>query len=345
MAQKPDLGLIQVVDFDPTQGAGVPGVPWQFLFRSDTSSMYIKSGGGNTDWTAVTSRSISDFYTTWYGTGIDGDFDYSTNQVFTRNVFFDNLNVQDGVSIDANGFVISVRGRLTLGTGALIHSRGGDGGNGTSTTGGVAGAATSTIGALGGSGAGGAGGNANADGSNAAAVSNGNPSRVNPTNVGGVGGAGGARTGGNGGVITNLAAVNGDIKQILTGVQARARATSITIRSGSGGGGGGGSTAADGGGGGGGGGGGYLVVCAREIVGDGLISVRGGNGGDAYVSSVNGAGGGGGGGGGNLVVVTQSLAADFAGYEYSGGDPGQSFGAGAGAAVAGSEGVFLIANG
>lgn len=51
--QVPDLGLIRIEASDPTAGAGFPGLPNEFLIRTDTLGLYYKSGPGNTQWTAI----------------------------------------------------------------------------------------------------------------------------------------------------------------------------------------------------------------------------------------------------------------------------------------------------
>jgi len=49
----PNVGLTWISDADPTVMPGVPAPAYQFLIRTDSPSLYYKSGPGNTDWTAL----------------------------------------------------------------------------------------------------------------------------------------------------------------------------------------------------------------------------------------------------------------------------------------------------
>jgi len=73
----------------------------------------------------------------WYGDGSDGDVTISSPTTLTRDMFYNNLTVNDTLS--TGGFRIYVKGILT-GTG-VIQNNGGNGGNAVTQTGGVAGAA------------------------------------------------------------------------------------------------------------------------------------------------------------------------------------------------------------
>lgn len=50
---QPQVGLIWISTVDPTVGSGVVAPLWQFCFRSDDSSLYIKTGPAATSWTLI----------------------------------------------------------------------------------------------------------------------------------------------------------------------------------------------------------------------------------------------------------------------------------------------------
>jgi hypothetical protein len=143
---------------------------------------------------------------------------------------------------------------------------------------------------------------------------------------GGNGGAGGAQAGGAGG--TNASdSVNAphDVSykysfQLLTLVLPYPSATALYVNGGAGGG-GGGCDSANAQSGAGGMGGNPLLICARTITNNGVISSKGGRGADAVTNGtgVGNAGGGGGGQGGPVIIYCGT---------YSGTDPDVSGGAG-----------------
>ena len=70
-----------------------------------------------------------------FGDGNDGDATISSNTSLTTDVFYNNLTVNSGVTLDTNGYRIFVKGILTLtGTGKVARN-GNAGGNGTDATG------------------------------------------------------------------------------------------------------------------------------------------------------------------------------------------------------------------
>jgi hypothetical protein len=95
-----------------------------------------------------------------FGDGSDGDVTIATNTTLSRDMFYTNLTINSGVTLNPNGYRIFVRGTLT--NNGTIARNGDAGGNATgATTAGGGGAGLST-GTLGGSAAGGAGGVAEA---------------------------------------------------------------------------------------------------------------------------------------------------------------------------------------
>lgn len=112
-------------------------------------------------------------------------------------------------------------------------------------------------------------------------------------------------------------------------------ATVQTLFGGQGGGGGGGDGVNSGGGGG--GGGGILLIFAKEIINDGVISVRGGDGGNA----VGGNCGGGGGGGGGLAILVTNAYSGAGTIDISGGAGGAGTGTGT-AGTAGADGQAIV---
>lgn len=313
MAQKPEFGLIQIVDYDPNAGAGTSGLPYQFLYRTDTKNLYIR-GTSDTTWIRVSTSSsdLAQMVSLWYGNASDGDAVISGDISLTRNMYYDNLTIEDGVRLDAASFMVAVRNVLTIGENAFLSCNGGNGGSGLASTQGAAGAATNSGGQFGLSSPGGIAGAAGGSvGAGGGGHTNSFSSRVGNQCVGGAGGRG-VNTGGSPGALTITAcpATGGDIRDFpaaLLGMNWPVGSTGSSYRPGGGGGGGGGSNVgADGAGGGGGGGGGYIVVCARNVEGAGVIQAAGGNGGDGWSGTANSTGGGGGGGGGIVVLLTQT---------------------------------------
>ena len=275
--------------------------------------------------------------TNMFGDGSDGTYTFdgvqgsvaglftksdATNYYLLRDIFFQDLTVDAGITLRGAGYRIFVAGTATI-EGTIKEdgfSAGGNGANGSGGTGGAGG----TLGIAGAGGfylaprpgiVGGAGGNSGFSGN-----SGGNGTASNPAlglgnagAAGGVGGAAGANQG-NGGSAGGsvLPALYGGIRHIMAGIQGRLFSASAVVsytawggNGGAGGGGsGGGGTGTPGGGGGGGGGGGDasgLLVAAATLTGAGSIHVNGsagGNGGNG-AGNTGTAGGGGGGGGGN----------------------------------------------
>jgi len=55
-----------------------------------------------------------------YGTGIDGNVTISVNTSLTSDMFYNNLTINDGITLTPNGYRIFVRNILTIGSGSVI---------------------------------------------------------------------------------------------------------------------------------------------------------------------------------------------------------------------------------
>ncbi len=301
-----------------------------------------------------------------FGDGSDGDVTIAGNTTLTSDMFYDNLIVNNGVTLSPNGYKIFCKTSATIN--GSIAETGGDGGNGsTGFTEGAAGAAAhgsgslpaSTPGQAGGDGGVGAGGNPADPGVAGDAVT----SSVSGTN-GSAGGAGGdngndtivGKPGGAGGVATIAKAdIRNTANAILFIDSGASPLAQYSGNGGAGSGGGGGYGAFNNGGAGGGSGanGGYILISARtltlnsgaDITADGGDGGDGGNGANDVTNQPGGGGGGAGGGGGVIVLIyvvltedgTISVAAGAggaAGSAFSPGDPGI-------AGAAGSVGITI----
>jgi hypothetical protein len=273
-----------------------------------------------------------------YGDGSDGDVVIAVDTSLARDMFYDNLTVNAGVTLNTNGFrVFCKTGVKNFGIISHDGNTGGNGGNAAAGAGGAPGTAATIIntGTLvttkPTAGAGVIGANGPAAGGTGVAAG------TNPVcSLGGAGGAGGAGgdvitpnpfalgPGGNAGTVTAPTAPNGLFNAAPMAVLMKVLDPTVIRVNGGASGGGGGSGAAgpdanttSGGGGGGGTGGGIVVVCAKNIDNStGIIRANGGAGGNAgagFLNGVNrctaGSGGGGGGGGGVVVLVYSTLTA------------------------------------
>lgn len=306
-----------------------------------------------------------------FGDGSDGSFVANgsnttdclslSGSVYTslRECFFEDLTVSSGISINPDGYPLSVHGSLS-GSGA-IRSNGGDGaGNLNDVNGGAGGTAAIPSGrplpgngggtSIGANGAnsgspsvgGSAGSTSNAPrGFSAATAAGGTaptqPAGGNAGTAGGVGHGGGGGSsasiigstnglaGGSGGGGTVMTAGNGDIHTVEHAIFARTP-NGNGYGAATGGGGGGSSAYPNGGGGGGGGaGGGWVVLKAFQVANTLTLEARGGNGGQGNKTAAGASGasgGGGGGGGGVFVLVTTTVTALLPSINVSGGAGG-----------------------
>ncbi len=292
------------------------------------------AGGSTANNGCSDSAVVTRFLRDRFGDGSDGNVTISGNTTLTSDMYYDDLIVDNGFTLNAAGFRIFVKGTLT--NNGTISRAGNAGGNGedaasgshTATSGGTAGAALAA-GYLNGAIAGVAGGGGAAGGVGPSAGSNGSNGNAQTNSLGGNGtngvggGAGGAdasanpgSAGGSGGTGGTATAATSSPKTYSELVTMRnfepaspSKFNSGAGGAGSGGGGGGhygsvsGFAGNGGGGGGSGGSGGLMVLFARIIINSatGVISVKGGAGGDggngsAATGTDNGGGGGGGGG-------------------------------------------------
>lgn len=295
---QPSVGLYWTSNADPTTGGGVAGAPlWQFLIRTDSPSLYYKSGTSATSWTRIGISSADNVGQ--FGDGSDGDVIIAANTTLTRDMFYRNLTVNAGATLTTAGYRVYVSQALVLN--GAISNAGGFGVSGTTSSGGGAGA-----GAAGGALPPGLNGGA---GSMNGCCSGGNNSSpcINGLGAAGCGGGNiGGNCGGGGGFCSNGGADKGGMRSITAATLGRnIYGLGINLFAGPGGGGGAGGFNC--GGGGGGGGGGYVFVATKAWSGDGSLAAGGGNGGDGATGCTAGEGSSGGGGGAGGVIVFVSL--------------------------------------
>lgn len=270
------------------------------------NSMDFVGSGVRATWDNALGRAVVKIGSTgvetipWFGDGSDGDVTITSNTTLTRDMYYNNLTINAGITLNTNNFRVFVRNTMTL-NGTI----GAPGANATNNNATIGYAAKGTINAL--SGNGGAGWSVAAGGSIASNC------------LGGAGGKGGdgdirlGEFGAAGGTITVPVDAAGGANCLKNAISAYLQRvfnvnTAVSLAGGAGGGSGyraGGSTTNPGISGGAGGGG--AAIFANSITGTGTISCRGGNGIGA-TSGTGGSrwGGGGGGGGGWVVVVTST---------------------------------------
>jgi hypothetical protein len=225
-----------------------------------------------------------------FGSGIDGDVTITGTTTLTRDMYYNDLTITNtGVLIPA-GFLIFVKGKLSIAAGGKIQSDGSNGEPASGATPGAGGAGAVTVGlnfykaGAGGAGAtGGSAGTLNGSAGTAGGSPSGLYGKTPRRTIAGCGGGGG----GNHGNVAR-AGVSGENSDY--GPSAGSGGAGI------------GSNSLAYGGGGGGGGGGCIEIYANEIDNAGTISADGGNGGDGIGSSATRSGGGGGGSGGLILI-------------------------------------------
>lgn len=265
----------------------------------------------------------------FFGNGADGDVTISSNTSLTKDMYYNDLTVNTGVTLNPNGFKIHVKGTLTCNGTGKIASNGNAGGTGGTASGSGSGAAgaAGTIAYSSGTlplplagKAGGAGGNAGPTNGSAgvagdnqakalgdtdavAGGSGGDTDNANP----GAGGAAGTKTG------TVLAPPNSAPSAYNLFDLSGATITQYGVAPSSGGGGGGASGAVNesgGGGGGGSGSSGGVVWIAAKTIASLNTEAKGGAGGQGGSHGANGdqgaVGGGGGGGNGGVIILIYS---------------------------------------
>lgn len=55
-----------------------------------------------------------------YGTGSDGNVTISSNTTITSDMFYNNLTINDNITLTTNGYRVFVKNLLTLGNGSVI---------------------------------------------------------------------------------------------------------------------------------------------------------------------------------------------------------------------------------
>jgi hypothetical protein len=284
---------------------------------------------------------VSPFSASVYGTGVDGDVTIAGTVALTRDMFYDNLTVSAGATLNPNGFRIFVRDTLTVDGTVQRNGR-----SATVDDGAVATAPGAGVNPVLGSGAAGGRTGHGFGGHDPVGVAGSSASWA----LGGAGGAGGtgSAAGGAGGPV--LVPENGayafhDVVLALLGVAHYLNAF-IAINGGGGGGGGGAYWAQyQATGGGGGAGGAVIVIAARHLAGAGVISSRGGDGAPSLLAEDGvgyGGGGGGGGGGGVIVLVTSDADTGAIMLDVSPGAGGPTLNPAAQAGLAGTVGRTFL---
>lgn len=246
------------------------------------------------------------------GDGVDGDVTISGPVTLTRDMFYNNLTVNAGQTLNPGGFVIRVKNTLTIAATGFIARNGTVGGNSPGNSAGAGGsaAAGTTVGA------GNAGANGGA-GQTGAGSAGGNSAGI--SGEGGVGGIAGNGGSGNGGAnLGGSAGAAGAVtarffRDVSTMWKYVAVGTYMPLGSGGGGGGGGGGDGVQGGrgGGGGGGAGGAIFIICDMLANSGTIQAKGGGGGGGGAGAIGNAGGGGGGsggGGGKIMLLATTIS-------------------------------------
>jgi len=257
-----------------------------------------------------------------FGDGSDGDVVVSTEINLTRDMFYNNLTVEDGGIINTKSFRIFVKDQFIKKPGGILRNNGNagaDGEDGDDTgnnlnTGGAAGATVASGSLPGGiaSGAGGKGGDGAISGTAGSDAAKSLGTAGSGGGGGGNAGGSGAGSGGSGGSQTGT--LYNIIKSFSSAyylIDTLPSIISLTISAGSGGGGGGDNSVTDdraGGGGGAGSPAGMIWIAANRMFIEGENEIQcnggaGGAGGDAIGTNAAGGGGGGAGGSGGVIIL------------------------------------------
>ena len=280
-------------------------------------------------------QSSGNVYLNGDGSETDQNLVISTNTDLTRDMYYNNLTVNSGVTLFTKGFRIFVKG--TLNVNGVLNNAGQNGiFDGTAALGGIGGF-TGTLG----------GGADGATAPSGGGISAGNNGNTVPTlsRIGGNGGAAGSSldggVGGSGGTSNNPATNSGGVHVIksLPSILSGRDLDGVKLYGGNGGGSGGSGPQGNSSGGSGGGGGGGMIVSARIIKGTGAFTVNGGNGGT--VTSPYTGGGGGGGGGGYMIILCGKNYIPSTSFTANGGFGGTAYTGSGG--TAGGNGTVLIA--
>lgn len=112
------------------------GLAW---IKKDGTAKFSKSitiGGADTDYqiswdeSELTVNKSTLRFQNIFGVGSDGDVEISANTTLTKDMFYDNLTVKAGYTLNGGGYRIHVKNTLTIEATAIITRSGGDGNNG-----------------------------------------------------------------------------------------------------------------------------------------------------------------------------------------------------------------------
>lgn len=319
IANTPDLGKIAVGDGTDWDGLDV-GTDGDVLTADSGAPLGVSwqtpSGGAEVEMLRMYGDGVDGSHTMDGSTAVTGCTLLGGNYFANRNVYFDDLTINNGVSFFPDGWRIFVAGTLTIDSGGEISRNGNAGGNGGNAggSGGAAGSAGTALNSTGSVPLGGSTSGTNGRVGQLNAGSNATSPPASSVGEGGDGGGGGAgeacgSPGSNaGGPATSGTTATLEPWRTLDIIPIP---TFLTLIEGGTGGRGGSSGAGDGavwgaGGGGGGSGGGLIGIWARFIDNEGSIRAAGGAGGNGGLTDATnhgGAGGGGGGGGGGFVFL------------------------------------------
>ena len=245
-----------------------------------------------------------------FGDGSDGDVIISTEINLTRDMFYNNLTVEDGGIINTKSFRIFTKDQFIKKPGGIVRNNGVVGVAGSSPGAGGAGGTAVASGSLNGGVAGSSGSSGGTAGVAGTAGIDVAKSLGSPGSGGGggglgqsggtpgAGGAGGSQTG-------TLFNKPNSFNSVYYLIDILPSIVILTLSAGAGGGGGGSGTTTPGGGGGSGSPGGMIWIAANRmfIEGSGEIQCTGGVGGNGGNSTGNDGGGGGGAGGTGGVII------------------------------------------
>lgn len=344
----------------PTQGendalvgtSGTPSSSNKYVTNDDTSETAVASKVVRYN-SSGSITGVSGFF----GNGSDGAVTISGNTSLSRDMYYTNLTINNGITLSPKGFRIFVNGTLTCtGTGKIDSNgaNGGAGGNGVSSSAPTAGSAgvvdysTGSLplpkaGQIGGTGTSAIGGNG----------TNGTTATLNLGLAGAAGGTGGAGSFGSGGTAGTAGAIGTSVKSLpnsynpaynlydLAGSTLTRHELSAGSGSGSQGGGDNPTTTVGGAGGGSGSTGGCIFIAAKTIVSLNVNSNggAGGAGGNGTGSISGGGGGGAGGNGGIIIIISSSSSSVVTSVAAGSGGAGGTANASGTAGTAGSAGV------
>lgn len=90
------------------------------FYRFNTGTMSTVSGYTNVDTGLERYADFLDSPDSIYGPGIDGDVTISTNTTLTDDMYYNNLTINNNVTLNPGGYRIFVKNLLTMGSGSSI---------------------------------------------------------------------------------------------------------------------------------------------------------------------------------------------------------------------------------